>query len=75
MTKDNLNRLKLGGAIICIVLALGPLLPIYLISDGLLNNAVASDERTYFKIMLAVRISEVMVFGVLAIVLLKNRRS
>ena len=75
MTKDNANRLKLGVAILCIVLVLGTLPSIYLIGSGLLNNAVALAERPHFQMKLAAYIGEILVLGVIAIVLLKNRRS
>ena len=62
-------------AIVCIVLALGTLPSIYLISSGLLNNAVALSERTHFQMKLAVHISEIVVLGALSTVLMKGRRS
>lgn len=74
MTKVNSNRLKLTAAIVCIAIVIGSLLPIYLISSGLLNNAVALDERTHFEMKLAVYILEVVAFGALAIGLLRSRR-
>ncbi len=74
MTKANLNRLKLGMAIVCIVSALGTLPSIYLISSGLLNNAVALNERTHFEMKLAIYIIELGFLGALATVLLKSRR-
>ena len=75
MTKDNANRLKLVVAIVCIVLVLGTLPSIYLIGSGLLNNAVALAERSHFQIKLAAYIGEILILGVIAVVLLKNRRS
>ena len=75
MTKDNANRLKLVAAIVCIVLVLGTLPSIYLIGSGLLNNAVALAERSHFQLKLAAYIGEILILGVIAGVLLKNRGS
>ncbi len=74
MTQNGTNRLKLGIAIVCIVLALGTLPSIYLIGSGLLNNAVALAERPHFQLKLVAYIGEVVLLGLVAIVLLKNRR-
>jgi biotin transporter BioY len=74
MTKDNSNRLKLGVAILCIVLVLGTLPSIYLIGNGLLDNAVVPAERSHFQIKLAAYIVEILILGALAIVLLKSRQ-
>ena len=73
MSKANSDRLKLVGAIICIMLAIAPLLPIYLISSGLLNNAVTLPDRSHFEMKLAIYIIEVVIFAALAIFLLRSR--
>ncbi|MDP2029902.1 MAG: hypothetical protein Q8K12_09735 [Thiobacillus sp.] len=75
MTKNDANRLKLGVAIVCIVLVLGTLPSIYLIGSGLLKNTVTLTERTHFQMKLAAYMGETVILGVIAIVLLKNRRS
>lgn len=73
VTKANSNKLKFVGAIICTMLAIGPLLPIYLISSGLLNNAVTLANRPHFEMKLAIYIIEVVIFAALAIFLLRSR--
>jgi len=75
MTKNHANRLKGGVAIMCIVLVAGTLPSIYLIGSGLLNNTVVLADRSHFQMKLAAYIGEIVILGVIAIILLKNRRS
>jgi biotin transporter BioY len=74
MTKDIANQLKLGVAILCIVLMLGTLPSIYLIGSSLLDNAVMPAERSHFQMKLAAYIVEILILGALAIVLMKRRQ-
>ena len=74
MTKTNSNRLKLAAAIVCIALAIGSLQPIYLMSKGLLDNAVALDERTHFEMKLTIYLFEIVFLCALAAILWRSRK-